>query len=225
MIHVRIVGDRVLEIIPKEATVPSVEHWYGEEFASQVVKAPDHVQANWFFVDGEFYEEDPRPQPPVPINPLEEMQKTIAAQSAIIAFSVGAEIELTPEIIELATAGVQITELEDEGEWRVGVRVKAGTHTHYGGVRYRCKQQHITQADWTPDRTPALWVVAQEEKPGEVLPWVAGEAVSAGYLRSFENVVFEVIQPHTTQAGWEPPNVPALWRVKETETTRKKAKV
>jgi hypothetical protein len=40
---------------------------------------------------------------------------------------------------------------------------------------------------------------------------VAGETVAIGDQRVFEGVTYEVIQAHTTQVGWEPPNVPALW--------------
>ena len=26
-------------------------------------------------------------------------------------------------------------------------------------------------------------------------------------------LVYQVVQAHTTQAGWEPPNLPALWQL------------
>ena len=43
MIKVRIENNIVKEIIPAEATDPSIEYWYGEEFAAQCVDAPDDV--------------------------------------------------------------------------------------------------------------------------------------------------------------------------------------
>jgi hypothetical protein len=38
-----------------------------------------------------------------------------------------------------------------------------------------------------------------------------GEAVVAGDRRQYEGEVWQVIQPHTTQLDWLPPDVPALW--------------
>lgn len=46
---------------------------------------------------------------------------------------------------------------------------------------------------------------------GDGVQWVAGEAVVAGDRRWYDAIEYEAVQPHTTQAGWEPPNVPALW--------------
>jgi hypothetical protein len=34
---------------------------------------------------------------------------------------------------------------------------------------YRCVQAHTSQADWTPDATPALWT--EVAKPGEIPVW------------------------------------------------------
>jgi len=41
--------------------------------------------------------------------------------------------------------------------------------------------------------------------------WTEGESVSEDDLRVFDGTLYEVIQGHTTQAGWEPPNAPALY--------------
>ncbi len=35
---------------------------------------------------------------------------------------------------------------------------KVGEVAAFGGVLFRCVQAHTTQADWTPDKVPALWV-------------------------------------------------------------------
>lgn len=42
-------------------------------------------------------------------------------------------------------------------------------------------------------------------------PWAASQAVPAGALRQHDGVLYACVQPHTTQAGWEPPATPALW--------------
>lgn len=46
---VRIVDGAVIEIIPDEATTPSVAYWYGDAFAAQCVQAPDVVQQGWTY--------------------------------------------------------------------------------------------------------------------------------------------------------------------------------
>lgn len=46
---VYIVNGVVIEIIPEEATIPSVAYWYGESFASQCVTAPDEVEQRWAY--------------------------------------------------------------------------------------------------------------------------------------------------------------------------------
>jgi hypothetical protein len=41
--------------------------------------------------------------------------------------------------------------------------------------------------------------------------WAAGQSVVIGTLRSYDGSTWRCIQAHTTQDGWQPPNVPALW--------------
>lgn len=42
--------------------------------------------------------------------------------------------------------------------------------------------------------------------------WTAGENLTVGTRRAYEGLLYEVVQAHTTQIGWEPPNVPALFK-------------
>ena len=59
------------------------------------------------------------------------------------------------------TQSEQIEEMEEELEeakpWKAGEHVLVGDRRFYSGVWYVCLQTHTTQADWTPDVTPALW--------------------------------------------------------------------
>ncbi|MDR2674086.1 MAG: hypothetical protein LBC18_04250 [Opitutaceae bacterium] len=51
-----------------------------------------------------------------------------------------------------------------------------------------------------------------DETAGDETPlWAAGEMVKAGQVRRFGNAWYRCAQAHVTQAGWEPPGVPALW--------------
>ena len=96
--------------------------------------------------------------------------------------------------------------------WIANEPVLVGTQREYDGVVYAAIQAHTTQEDWTPDATPALWsVVVAEPEPGETPAWAAGQTVAIGDLRTYNGVTYRCIQAHTTQAGWTPPVVPALW--------------
>lgn len=50
-----------------------------------------------------------------------------------------------------------------------------------------------------------------EEPGGEVTEWAPGLALAVDDLVSYEGVTYRVVQAHTTQAGWTPPAVPALF--------------
>lgn len=65
---------------------------------------------------------------------------------------------------------------------------------------------YLVVTDVEVDR-PRLFV--RDEVPAD--PWVAGETVTADDRRAYGGIVYRCVQGHTTQAGWEPPNVPALW--------------
>lgn len=49
--------------------------------------------------------------------------------------------------------------------------------------------------------------------PGEALlaAWAPGVAYAVDDLVSYQGKIYRCRQPHTSLAGWEPPNVPALW--------------
>jgi hypothetical protein len=92
-------------------------------------------------------------------------------------------------------------------EWVVGESVLVGTQRTYGGVTYAALQAHVTQSDWTPPATPALWSVVVAPSPN----WTAGVAYKIGDIVTYNGALYECRQSHTAQVGWEPPNVLALW--------------
>ena len=49
--------------------------------------------------------------------------------------------------------------------WKPGEAVNVGDRRYYATRLYKVVQAHTTQADWTPDVTPALWAVVGD--PGE----------------------------------------------------------
>ena len=65
--------------------------------------------------------------------------------------------------------------------WKENTNVEEGARYQHNGILYRVIQAHTTQADWTPDITPALWaVVSLEEWPEWVQPAGAHDAYNAG---------------------------------------------
>lgn len=80
--------------------------------------------------------------------------------------------ELRPIIEAAAQAGLDddtaITAVELFPAWAIGVAYAVGARINYGGLLYKCAQANTSQADWTPDATPALWV--RVDDPGEDWP-------------------------------------------------------
>jgi hypothetical protein len=77
------------------------------------------------------------------------------------------------EIIEKASASLEDTDALDAVElfplWAVGVAYSVGERVQYDGKLYKVVQAHTSQADWTPDKTPALFT--EVAKPGEIPVW------------------------------------------------------
>ena len=65
--------------------------------------------------------------------------------------------------------------------WLTGIQYAEGDRVKHNGVLYRCVQAHRAQDDWTPDRTPALWVVVSvDEWPDWKQPAGAHDAYPKG---------------------------------------------
>lgn len=65
--------------------------------------------------------------------------------------------------------------------WVVGKAYAVSDRVQYNGTLYKCVQAHTSQADWTPDATPALWVVVTvDEWPEWVQPAGSHDAYAKG---------------------------------------------
>ena len=92
----------------------------------------------------------------------------------------------------------------------VGDRVGPGQAvTWTDGNRWRNVSKAWLPSTATPATYPLGW--AQETGLPTAVAWAAGQAVTIGALRTYASKTYRCIQAHTTQAGWEPSNVPALW--------------
>ena len=97
---------------------------------------------------------------------------------------------------------------KDEKPYIVGERIR------HNNKLYKCVQAHTSQADWTPDKTPALWV--EVAKPGEIPVWKqptgAQDAYNKGdkvHYPTASDPVYEslidanVYSPEAYPAGWK----------------------
>ena len=96
-------------------------------------------------------------------------EHAIKLREMIVKASISLSDEDALEAIELYPA------------WKTGTAYAVDERIRYGETLYRCVQAHTSQADWTPDITPALWtVVSLDEFPEWVQPTGAQDAYRIG---------------------------------------------
>lgn len=100
-----------------------------------------------------------------------ETERAKATVTALVGAPVtyARAVELRP-IIEQATVSLSDGEAASVPElitaWAYPVAFAKGDRRSYGSKVYKCRQAHTSQADWTPDKTPALWAVIDAEHAG-----------------------------------------------------------
>lgn len=99
---------------------------------------------------------------------------TAAEVSSVITGEQIANIDMATAYTMRAVIEDSVTTLDDETAatvpslftpWTVGEAVEVGDRRYYAPRLYKVVQAHTTQADWTPDITPAMWAVVGD--PGE----------------------------------------------------------
>ena len=95
-------------------------------------------------------------------------------------------------------------------QWVVEHAYVVGERLQYNGVLYRVVQAHTSQADWTPDITPALFVVVSlDEWPEFVQPTGVHDAYNKGDKVTFNSKHYislidaNVYSPAAYPAGWQ----------------------
>ena len=95
-------------------------------------------------------------------------------------------------------------------QWVVEHAYVVGERLQYNGVLYRVIQAHTSQADWTPDITPALFVVVSlDEWPEFVQPTGVHDAYNKGDKVTFNSKHYislidaNVYSPAVYPAGWQ----------------------
>lgn len=94
--------------------------------------------------------------------------------------------------------------------WAVGTAYAVEERVQYEGTLYRVVQAHTAQADWTPDATPALFVVVSlDEWPEWVQPTGSHDAYNTGDKVTFEGKHYvslidgNVYSPAVYPQGWQ----------------------
>lgn len=95
-------------------------------------------------------------------------------------------------------------------QWVTGHSYVVNDRLQYNGILYRVVQAHTSQADWTPDITPALFVIVSlDEWPEFVQPTGAHDAYNKGDKVTFEGKHYislidgNVFSPAEYPAGWQ----------------------
>lgn len=97
-------------------------------------------------------------------------------------------------------------------EWKPGMTLAVGDTVMHGGSMFVVVQAHTTQAGWEPGTaTQSLFRRVQQEGSTE---WQPDTDYATGAECTYEGSAYTCLQGHTSQAGWEPPNAPSLWKLK-----------
>ena len=86
--------------------------------------------------------------------------------------------------IDMALAAIPDEEAVDAvalfPKWEIGQDYAIDYRLRYEGKLYRVVQAHTSQADWTPDNTPALFT--EIAKPGEIPVWRQPTGAQDAYM-------------------------------------------
>ena len=97
--------------------------------------------------------------------------------------------------------------------WEAGIPVEEGQRYMYvmNTTLYKVRKPHTTQADWTPDITPALWKVVQPEGviADFVQPTGAHDAYMKGEKVKFNGSIYESLIDNN---AYSPTAYPRGWR-------------
>ena len=85
-------------------------------------------------------------------------------------------------LIELAAKSLNDKEALDAVElypaWSAEQEYQAGIRVQFGGLLYRCLQDHRAQAGWDPAQAVSLWARVLIQEPGTVPQWVQPDSTN-----------------------------------------------
>lgn len=87
-------------------------------------------------------------------------------------------------------------------EWAPEILYFEGERVRYRDFLYKVKQEHISQADWTPDIATDLYsIINNPNNPEEILEWVSGQSYSINVKVSHNDKIWISMVENNT---WEP---------------------
>ena len=100
-----------------------------------------------------------------------ESELSAATVTALVGQSITPQraAKLRPMIEAAATSlpdGEAAKAVELFPAWVYPVSYVVGNRVSDGGKLYKCQQAHTSQADWTPDATPAMWTIINVDHAG-----------------------------------------------------------
>lgn len=124
------------------------------------------------------------------------------------------------EIIEKASVNLSdedaLSAVELFPSWEVGKSYSQNDRVLYNGKLYKVNQSHTSQADWTPDKTPALFT--EVAKPGEIPVWKqptgAQDAYNTGDKVHYPDADSTVYESLIDGNVWSPEAYPQGWEAK-----------
>lgn len=139
---------------------------------------------------------------------IERIARRWSAASAASRLAVLPLLDAEATTDEQVAAVVDLFDEFDGGD----VAYSVGDIVGFDGVLYRCVQAHTSQADWTPDKVPALWAPVRKVAGAAPDEWVqpagASDAYAKGDRVTFQGQVWE----STIDANvWSPTAYPAGW--------------
>ena len=128
-------------------------------------------------------------------------------------------------LLRLAIADGRLTDAEllsiqpalEGRTWKPGISVQVGDVYTHANALWRCLQAHTTQSNWMSDIVPALWRKVEIIPEDAVRVWQSGTDYIVGDEVAYpdeNSPLYECLQAHMSQEGWEPPLLPALWKEK-----------
>ena len=122
------------------------------------------------------------------------------------------------EIIEKASVNLSdedaLSAVELFPAWEVGKSYSQNDRILYNGKLYKVVQSHTSQADWTPDATPALFT--EVAKPGEIPVWKqptgAQDAYNTGDKVHYPTADSTVYESLIDGNVWAPDAYPQGWK-------------
>ncbi len=101
-------------------------------------------------------------------------------------------------------------ENSDTLEWIPNEKVYVGWKRVYEDVTYVVLMDHMTQSEWTPPLTLGVLWATDSVVSGE---WAPGVSYLVDQEVTYNGNTYKCLQDHTSQVGWDPVSVPALWQL------------